>query len=288
MPLLVVNSDPERLWGKKEIPNYVCFDFTSAGTGNKNLKFTSDGNLTTSAFESISYSIDECETWTTVANEGQSITINVPITDGLKVYWKGSANNLATNKNGNSSFYIDSSDYTCNISGNIMSLLYGDDFEDKTEFPEDSSNNFKGLFCPPINKSMYPTFDGFILPATTLTYGCYSQLFERNKGIITTPELPATTLATYCYAMMFVGCTSLTTAPELPATTLKIMCYTYMFKDCTSLNYVKALCTTGLGDTYSSNWLTNVAAEGTFVKAAGVNHPTAVNGIPEGWTVEEV
>jgi hypothetical protein len=88
---------------------------------------------------------------------------------------------------------------------------------------------------------------------------------------------------------MFYECTSLTTAPELPATTLTESCYENMFYGCTNLKYIKALFTTTPSNTYTSNWVKNVASTGTFVKnTAATWNVTRSNGIPEGWTVETV
>jgi hypothetical protein len=84
--------------------------------------------------------------------------------------------------------------YECH--GNIMSLLYDDDFEDKTTIP--------GSLC----------------------FAC---LFMMCDGLLTAPELPATTLTERCYLSMFRRCTSLVKAPELPATTLTSNCYSFMF-----------------------------------------------------------
>lgn len=64
--------------------------------------------------------------------------------------------------------------YECH--GNIMSLMYGDDFEDKTTIPNT---------------------------------GCFMSLFVMCSGLLTAPELPATTLAYGCYSGMFYGCTRL-------------------------------------------------------------------------------
>ena len=85
-----------------------------------------------------------------------------------------------------------------------------------------------------------------ILPATTLTYGCYSNMFKGCTSLTTAPELPATTLASYCYEYMFYGCTSLVNAPELPATKLVDSCYQYMFNSCTSLTTAPELPATTL------------------------------------------
>lgn len=124
------------------------------------------------------------------------------------------------------------------------------------------------------------------LPATTLGVACYGYMFQGCTSLSTAPELPATTLQRACYQNMFEGCTSLTTAPELPATTLMDNCYQYMFSGCTSLNYVKALFTTAPSSTYTNDWLSGVAATGTFVKADGASWDvTGTSGVPSGWTV---
>ena len=142
------------------------------------------------------------------------------------------------------------------------------------------------------------------LPATNLAYLCYNDMFWNCTSLKNAPVLPATKLADYCYTMMFLGCSSLETAPDLPAATLTPGCYEHMFMNCNSLNYVKCLAT-DLGDASSTDgWLTNVAATGTFVQAAGQDWNakgttegtwgdpgfevpcTFVHGIPTGWTAQ--
>ena len=63
-------------------------------------------------------------------------------------------------------------------------------------------------------------------------------------------------------------------------------CYKSMFYGCSSLNYIKALFTTTPSTTYTVNWVTGVAATGTFVKNRKATWTTTGdNGIPLGWTV---
>ena len=126
-----------------------------------------------------------------------------------------------------------------------------------------------------------------VLSAMTLAGNCYQRMFYQCTSLITAPALPATTLANFCYYAMFSGCSSLTTAPELPATTLVSNCYGCMFSDCTNLNYIKAMFTTKPSSTYTTIWVRNVAANGTFVKnSAATWDVTDDNGIPSGWTVQ--
>lgn len=153
-----------------------------------------------------------------------------------------------------------------------------------------------------------------VLPATTLANSCYEGMFSGCSSLTTAPEiaattaasccrymfqnctslttapaLPATTLAPGCYQYMFNGCTSLTTGPSiLPATTLAPYCYNQMFNGCTSLNYIKCLATDISASSCTGGWVTNVASTGTFVKASSANWPTGSNGIPSGWTIENI
>ncbi len=127
------------------------------------------------------------------------------------------------------------------------------------------------------------------LNAMTLDSNCYNSMFSGCTSLTTVPaQLPATELKASCYASMFQGCTSLTTAPELPATGLRNSCYESMFKDCSSLNAVTCLATIGLNVlSCTTDWLSGVAASGTFTKAANADwsSKTGTNGIPSGWTV---
>lgn len=81
-----------------------------------------------------------------------------------------------------------------------------------------------------------------LLPATTLSQGCYTGLFIRCSNLLTAPALPATTLVQECYQNMFLE-TNITTAPVLPAPTLAVKSYRQMFKGCSSLSYVECLAT---------------------------------------------
>jgi hypothetical protein len=117
------------------------------------------------------------------------------------------------------------------VEGNVMSLLYGDNFAGQTDLSE-IENVFDSLF---VNNTGLVNSNNLILPATTLTDWCYARVFGGCTSLITTPELPATTLAQSCYYSMFAGCTSLETAPALQATTLAQSCYALMFWNCTSL-----------------------------------------------------
>lgn len=182
----------------------------------------------------LEYSTDGSEWITTTMNSGTTAnTFTIPANG--KLYFRG-VNNYWGQKYNYSPVHGKCNIITCsgnhNVGGNIMSLLYGSEFKDKTEFPTNGGYEFYYLFT---NNTTLVNAQDLQLPATTLTSYCYQSMFSSCSSLTTAPELPATTLATYCYRYMFSSCTSLTKAPELPATTLADRCYYSMFSDCTSL-----------------------------------------------------
>lgn len=127
------------------------------------------------------------------------------------------------------------------------------------------------------------------LPATTLAENCYNQMFSGCTALTTAPDLPATTLESKCYNGMFKSCSSLVTAPELSATTLVEYCYNGMFSGCTRLNSVVCLATNISAYNCTTDWMYNVASNGTFTKpSATTSWESGKNGIPNGWTVVNV
>lgn len=250
--------------------------------------------------EDIYYSYDGI-TWNLYTDNSEVI-----INSGESVMWKSIATEAG-------SFGASG---RLNVEGNVMSLIFGDNFEDKTDLTG-HNNAFYSLFSRIVNRRHYPitgltSAENLILPATTLSQGCYQDMFYGCTSLTSSPELPATTLSERCYQGMFDGCTSLTNAPDLPATTLANYCYYNMFQNCTSLtsspelssttlanycyqqmflgctslNYVKMLATTNLSATDClDHWVDGVSPTGTFVKAASASLPTGTSGIPSGWTI---
>ena len=170
----------------------------------------------------IEYSINS-SAWATL-NAGESSTVT---NAGDKIYLR--ANLTPTSTSGIGTFTFSGK---CNLSGNCMSLLFGDDAAnnlDLTGYDYAFYNLFKN--CANIQE-ISDTF----LPATTLASYCYYQMFQSCKGLTKVPNLPATTLSDYCYYYMFNGCTSLINPMEtLPATTATTYCYGYMFNGCSNL-----------------------------------------------------
>ena len=145
------------------------------------------------------------------------------------------------------------------IFGNVMSLLKGKD-------------NLEGATAIEANNAFYGLFSGaenlvnnderlLVLPATTLTEGCYQDMFNGCKGIEKAPVLPAPTLVKDCYQEMFAGCSK--------------------------LKYVKCLATDISAEGCTKNWLTNAGTEATGEKVLETLVPMTSgsdDGVPDGWT----
>lgn len=247
----------------------------------------------------IQYSLDSGVTWITSAT-------TPTIHSGETVMWKAQ---LTPSTDGIGIF---SSTKSFNVEGNIMSLLYGDNFENQTDLTGKNyafADLFEGNKIISVQNLSLPAttleegcYDNMFrdctslvkapeLPALTMAEGCYAQMFQGCTSLVTAPDLPATTLASSCYQSMFAGCTSLETAPDLPALTLVDSCYFEMFEGCASLNYIKAMFTTTPSSSrpyeYTVRWVDGVAATGTFVKNSEATWTTTgVSGVPNGWTIE--
>lgn len=115
------------------------------------------------------------------------------------------------------------------LTGNIMSLIYGDEFVGQT-----SLANYKcvfgGLF---INCTKLKSISSELLPATTLSISCYYEMFLGCTGLTSIPSnlLPATTLADRCYKETFMNCSGITSVSSglLPANNMATQCYSSMF-----------------------------------------------------------
>lgn len=202
----------------------------------------------------VDYSFDKV-TWTTVDVYTSSYSASSPdictIPNGSKVYLRSTSNRIAL-KGVSSSAYaynlkcFNAGSGSLTVSGNIMSLVYGDDFIGKTFNQE---YQFAYLFVD--GAGVVKDISNLVLPSSTSKYG-YRCMFWMNTSFTTAPELPATTLTENCYYHMFYK-NHLTTAPSLPATKLVQSCYSEMFYQCTSLTTPPTLSSTSLAaNCYSS------------------------------------
>lgn len=246
----------------------------------------------------IEYSFDG-KSWQTLQAGTSTPTVSL----GSKIRFKASGI-TPTDSDGIGTFSISGK---CNIAGNIMSMLYADDFQNHTSV---NSNALRKLF------SGQPVVDAsnLLLPASTLGNNCYRSMFEGCNQLIKAPELPATTIAygcyfnmfkdcaslkyapsilpannlfENCYNSMFMECVSLISTPILPALSLAKSCYSNLFYNCEKISYIKAMFLLYDGQSLTS-WVRNTPSAGTFVKNAAATWENIFGAaaIPTGWTVE--
>lgn len=143
--------------------------------------------------------------------------------------------------------------------------------------------------------------------------GHFGGMYRGCSSITDASSIIIRTITKSAFSGMFRECTSLTKSPDIDLTD-KVQelapqgkwdsyyigsAFYGMFSGCTSLNYVKCIIpgypnansnmSAGMfgyaGD--SSAWLYGVSATGTFVRGNNATWwPTAANGIPSGWTVQ--
>lgn len=254
----------------------------------------------------IFWSSDNGSTWNDYyTEESGNHTIFTLQKAGDKILFKGNNTsyygNMITASGGGKRF---------KVYGNIMSLLYGDNFEGQDTLP--SNDTFKYLFsrtgalisaknlvlpATAVTENAYygmflscPNLeDAPELPATELGRFCYYYMFANCSSLTSAPELPATELVSSCYGAMFSGCTNLVSAPELYARDLKAYCYFHMFEKCSKLDYIKMLGNPNVPGTNgcTSSWVNGVNSVGVFVKSSVVTMGRGTSGIPNGWSVND-
>lgn len=274
-----INNDYNYPWENE----YLQFDVLTDGT----ILWKGTGSNATYSVLTISYSKDNGTTWTDITATSEGTEINV--VTGDKVLFKGNNTRYAWDKKNYSSFTGGTS--TFEAKGNMMSLLYGDDFIGQTILPD------AWALSQVFNGSNIVSAEYLIMPATVLTYDCYRSTFAHCQLLVKSPKiLPATTLVSECYWYMFTDCTLMETHPELPAETLVDQCYRGMFTGCYSLTTIKCL-----AKELNSNTVTSFIAQQdmppntdklyTFIKHPNAEWPTAVfsnlyTGIPSSWVIK--
>lgn len=211
---------------------------------------------TSSDVKTISYSKDNGNTWSAITSSLGSQTddsggVKISVSTGDIVLFKGS--NVSYGDGGYYSAF-ERTFVECEVYGNLMSMIYGDNFINKTLSA--GTYNFRNFFS---YASGITSIENLILPAT---------------------------VTSDCYEWGFQGCI-FPKAPVLPATSLTTRCYRRMLRNNPNLSYVKCLASSGNNSTNLESWISNVSATGTFVKKSGVSWLTGDSGIPSGWTVLE-
>lgn len=183
-----------------------------------------DGLTVSLTVNTCEYCIDGDLLWVSLPPN----TATPPINKGQTLSFR--ANNLVpTSSAGIGTFSVS---HKCNLLGNVLSMLYGNQGRDRISIDKDSAFAYLFEDCDKII-TISPKF----LPAVYVSAYCYHWMFAGCTALTNAPELPAEISFTdkYCYDGMFLSCHSLEKPPKLPSTFLAQGCYQNMFDSCISL-----------------------------------------------------
>lgn len=284
--------------GQESIPDYFCISIdASTSTYTKFLYLKVNGKL--DANPKVEYKINDGN-WTMWEDKSFAVELND------KVYFRAGENGSPTT---NKYFSKDFDNYinitVTNISeisasGNIMSLIDGENFENLTTVPENAFIKFFQASTT-ASQNKLTNIEHLRMPATKVSSRCYASMFANNEQLVNVPSdlLPATTLADSCYFQMFYKCTKITDAPTLPAKTLNKYCYFSMFDGCSKLGSVEvgfskwptiSWMSEQPSDYYATkNWLQYVCSTGILTAPEGL--PDEVDGSskkPSGWELKKL
>lgn len=299
--------------GKVHIQNEHYFEYFTIESLEDNNTISIKTNGNNSYKPDVYYSTDNGETWNNkVLTSGTNTFIEINTTE--KIIFKCVINQWGTAWD---KYYYFDANKNFKIYGNIMSLLYGDNFVKNPEFPTSSTHNFAGLF----RTTKIIDASDLILPAIIGTESCYNGMFRGATNLAHGPkELPATTINNDSYSSMFEACINLEEAPIIQATILNgsacmlrmfcmnrssmittpkltkgpvlraltqvTNCYKELFKGNGNLIEVTNLSITRPGGS-TADWLLNCSTTGTFYQnPESPEWGRQTSGIPSGWIVK--
>lgn len=224
---------------------YLTIEIVSAGT----IVF-SERDTGTPVNKVIEVSVNNCA-WTAMATSA-STTINVAVGD--KIRCRGNNTTYKGSSAGSRAEFVKST-AIFNLYGNIMSLIYGDNFIGNTTLNGSFRSMFEGTNAVDADNLIFPALvvpdEGYM----NMFMNCY--LLEKQPTVLATEagnkafqgfvagctklkvgkEIYVTKLnGTNVFQYMYQGDTALETVTStLPATSLTKYCYSYMFNGCSNL-----------------------------------------------------
>ncbi|MCQ2113622.1 MAG: leucine-rich repeat domain-containing protein [Bacteroidaceae bacterium] len=251
----------------QETPDYFCITNLSESAGT--VTFNQNGSATWEKVPKLEYSLDGTN-WGSHENPqnveyGTQIDLSATSNLYIRAGQDGTAgtnDHISENYSivSSSARYISiSSTNDVSASGNIMSLLYGEDFDGKFELT--AKHTFAGLFAgsSTTKNTTLKDVSKLKLPATTLSNGCYFDMFNYCSNITSSPYLPATELITDCYYSMFANCSKLS----------KVEVAFKEWSDATKY------------------WMNSVSSSGEFICPEGLADPPSRGGntVPNTWRI---
>lgn len=251
---------------------YVTLEILSAGTIEFSARFNMDHQTTNNKISTLMYSLnggdwnltfkDAYADYVTGYTYDSAITVNQGDIVRLRGYYTSRETFYGQYGYSEAFAYSPSlhgSTAKFNVSGNALSLLYGDDFRSRT-----------------------------VLTGETRAF---AHLFEETC-VVDARELviPGGLLSPWAMLDMFFNCQYLTTSPIIPEQTEVSggTAYVELFCDCVSLTDIVCLYNGDVTGDGFQRWVRNVPANGTFTKKQGTTWISGSGGIPSGWTVVDI
>lgn len=156
---------------------------------------------------------------------------------GDKIYFRGKGTNYQ--QTGNSGILtVDKASY---VYGDLMFLMCDEKYKAKKEIEADFAFQRAFYKASWLRLSEEPG-KKLILSATTMSKGCYFEMFQECTGITKLDNLVlgVAPLTERCFDSMFLKCSGITSIPKgfLPWTQLAFACYRKMFESCIKLETV--------------------------------------------------
>lgn len=169
---------------KTPLPNYLCFKALEDGTFTFTYGQDVAGDST-----SVSYSLDG-KNWATLTNvSGTEVSITTPtISAGSKVYWKGVNKRMAVGEAANKYSWF-SSTGNFDVSGDLQSILYDENFEGKTNTQWGTSYCFCSLF---INCTKLVNTKDLLCNAKYGSINFYKRMFMGCSSLVSNPTFEET------------------------------------------------------------------------------------------------
>jgi hypothetical protein len=198
-----------------------------------------------------------------------------------------SGGGYAKGNDSNNSMFTCADGCTFEVSGNLMSLVYGDNFANKTDISSYHEKIFQALFCYNYETSQnhinLVDASNLVMPATNLSSTCYQSMFERCSAMVYGPkELPASNLDFAQYMHMFYYCSSMLESPIIRSTSCSGG-YVWLdtFSGCSAMSKLTCLLTSGNFPYISS------PAVGTLYKNPSTSASSWSSKVPSGWTITD-
>ena len=241
--------------------------------------FSIPKSLNTDVLESISYSTNNGKTWTTKSNINNSaVTVSVMSTKvGSKILWKGVGSDLGNGANDRASFVSTAARFK--VSGNPASMVYGDDFVNKTH-----GSKVRSLFanCTSVidAKDLYLQSTGF-----------YAEMFRNASNLEVAPDvIRPTGVSDWALSYFVSGCSKLASIHIDITGDVSGYGMSGFFSSCSNLSSIYFNCTGSINLNSTSGFSTaksSFPASGSAT-LGGSAYRYRSNLIPDGWTITEI